>query len=175
MKSSERLPFTQWVDIHRTEKFISVEPLSGYRQALRENEGYVIYLPRDASDDALGAALLETLERSRFILPREDPEFFKWDRYERCEQNWQKDFMRRSGYKTRREAYQTMDWVRVERSEGKISFQPHNRDKPGRWIWLAADRTVVISATTEAAAAGAALRDPLALGLAARLPKELAQ
>jgi hypothetical protein len=50
MTSTERLPFTQWADIHRTEKFISVEPLSGYRQALREDEGYVIYLPPDASD-----------------------------------------------------------------------------------------------------------------------------
>jgi hypothetical protein len=50
MTSKERLPFTQWADIHRTEKFISVEPLSGYRQALREDEGYVIYLPPDASD-----------------------------------------------------------------------------------------------------------------------------
>ncbi len=159
MKPAERLPFTQWAEIHRTEKFISVEPLSGYSLVHRDDEGCIFYLPPEATDDALGRALLEALERSRFVLPRDDP--IKWEEYERREQNWQKDFMRRYGYKTRREAYQTMDWVRVQRSEGKISFQPHDRGKPGHWVWPAADKVVVISATTEAAAAGAALRSAL--------------
>jgi hypothetical protein len=158
MNSTERLPFTQWADIHRTEKFISVEPLSGYRLVHREEDGCIFYLSPEGTDDALGQALLEALGRSRFVLPRDDPESFKREKCERCEQNWQKDFMRRYGYKTRREVYRTMDWVRAERSEGKISFQPHNRGKPGHWIWLAADKVVVISATTDAAAAGAALR-----------------
>jgi hypothetical protein len=54
-----------------------------------------------------------------------------------------------------------MNWVRAERSVGKISFQPHSRDRPGRWIWLAADKTVVIPAIAGAAAAGAALRSAL--------------
>jgi hypothetical protein len=124
MNSTERLPFTQWADIHRTEKFISVEPLSGYRLVHREEDGCIFYLSPEGTDDALGQALLEALGRSRFVLPRDDPESFKREKYERCEQNWQKDFMRRYGYKTRREVYRTMDWVRAERSEGKISFQP---------------------------------------------------
>lgn len=158
MRSTERFPFRQWVDVHRTEKFISLEPLSGYRLALRDNEGYIIYRLPDASDEALGQALLEALERSRFIWPGDEPEFFKWERYDRCERNWEKDFMRRYAYKTRREVYQTMDWVRAKRTEGKISFQPHSRGKPGHWIWLAAERIVVIAATTDPAAAGAALR-----------------
>lgn len=159
MNSSKSLPFTQWADIHRAEKFISVEPLSGYRLVHRDDEGCVFYLSPEAGDDALGQALLEALGRSRFVLPRADP--LQWEKYERCEQNWQKDFMRRYGYKTRREAYRTMDWVRVKRSEGNISFQPHSRGKPGHWIWLAEDKTVVIPATTDAAVAGAALRSAL--------------
>jgi hypothetical protein len=162
MKSADRLPLTQWADIHRTEKFICVEPLSGYRMVYREDEVYVIYLPPDANDDALGQALLAVLERSRLIRPNDEPEFFKWQRCERCEQNWQKDFMRRYAYKTRREAYLTMDWVRAERSEGKISLEPHKRShKPGHCIWLAADQSVVLPATMDAAAAGAAMRSAL--------------
>jgi len=158
MTSTERLPFAQWADIHQTEKFISVEPLSGYSRALREDHGYVIYLAADATGDALGRALLEALGRSRFIWPRDEPEFFKWQRYMRCYRNWQKDFMRRYGYKSKRDAYKNMDWCRAKRSEGKISIQPHKRDKPEYWADLPPDRTVVIPATTDAAAAGAALR-----------------
>ena len=158
MKSTERLPFTQWADVHRTERFISIEPVSGYRRAPPENEGYVIYLPADASDDLLGRALLETLERSRFILPADEPEFFEWQRFTRCSRNWQNDFMKRYGYKTKRDAYKNMDWSRAERSEGKISIQPHKRDKPEYFTDLPPDRTVVIPQTRDAAAAGAALR-----------------
>ena len=80
-----------------------------------EDDGYVIYLPPDASDDALGRALLEALDRSRFIWPPDEPEFLNPERYQRCYQNWQKDFMRRYGYKTKRDAYKNMDWCRAGR------------------------------------------------------------
>ncbi len=159
MTPVKRLPFAQWADIHRTERVISIAPLSGYRQALREDEGYVIYLPPGASDHSLGQALLEALDKSRFIWPPDEPQFFEPQRYMRCHRDWQRDFMRRYGYKTKRDAYRNMDWCRVERSEGTISIQPHQRrDQPGEWRWLPPDRNVVIPATPDAVAVGAALR-----------------
>ncbi|MHB8884773.1 MAG: contact-dependent growth inhibition system immunity protein [Methylovirgula sp.] len=158
MKSTERLPFAQWADINQTDRFISVEPLSGYSIVQPEDEGYVIYLVPEAIDEALGRALLEALDKSRFIWPPDEPEFFKAERYMRCYQNWQKDFMRRYGYKTKREAYKNMNWCRAERSEGMISIRPHGRDKPEYWRDLPNDKTVVIPATTNAAIVGAALR-----------------
>lgn len=158
MSSTERLPFTQWANVHRTERLISVEPLSGYRMAYREEEGHVIYLPPDANDEALGLALLQALDQSRFIWPRDEPDFFKSERYMQCYRNWQKDFMRRYGYKTKREAYKNMDWCWAERSEGKISIQPHMRDKPEYFRDLPPDKTVVVPATDNAARIGAALR-----------------
>ena len=158
MSSTERLPFTQWANVHRTERLISVEPLSGYRMAYREDEGHVIYLPPDATDDALGQALLQALDRSRFIWPRDEPDFFKCERYMQCYRDWQKDFMGRYGYKTKRDAYKNMDWCWIERSEGKISIKPHKRDKPEYFRNLPPDKTVVVSATDDAARVGAALR-----------------
>jgi len=154
----EGIPFAQWADINRTERIISIEPLSGQGIVQREDEGYVIYLAPDADDEAMGRALLEALDKSRFIWPRDEPQFFEWPRYVQLYQNWQKDFMRRYGYKTKREAYKNMDWCRIRRSEGKISIQPHDRVKPEQWEWLPADRNVVIPATTDAKAVGAALR-----------------
>jgi hypothetical protein len=158
MISADRLPFAQWADISRTDRFISVEPLSGYRRTLPENEGYVIYLAPDTTDEELGRALLECLGKSRFIWPPDEPQFFNANRIMQCYRNWQQDFMRRYGYKTKREAYKNMDWCRAERSEGKISIQPHKRDKPEYWRDLPPDMTVVIAATTDPAAVGAELR-----------------
>jgi len=158
MSSTERLPFTQWADIHRTERFISIQPKSGYRRALPEDELYVIYLPPDAGDDVLGRAVLEALDRSRFIWPADEPEFFEWQRFTQCSRNWQEDFMKRYGYKTKRDGYGNMDWCRAERSEAKISIRPHKRDKPEYFRDLPADRTITIPETRNAAAAGAAVR-----------------
>ena len=158
MKPRERLPFAQWADVTRTDRFICVQSLSGYRIIQPEDDGYVIYLAPDATDDALGRALPEALDRSRFIWPPDDPEFSEPERYMRCYRNWQKDFMRRYGYKTtKRDAFENMDWCRAERSEGKISIRPHKRDKPQYWKTLPPDKIVVIPATTDAAALGAAL------------------
>jgi hypothetical protein len=52
-----------------------------------------------------------------------------------------------------------MNWVRVERSEGKILIQPHQRrEKPGEWKWLPPEQNVVIRETHDSAAVGSALR-----------------
>jgi hypothetical protein len=131
--------------------------MSGYRLIEQEDDGYAIYLLPDADNEALGRALLECLDKSRFIWPL-DAHFSDWRRYMPLYKAWQKDFMRRYGYKTKREAYRNLDWCRTERSEGRISIQPHKRDKPELFRDLPPDRTVVIAATTEAVAAGAALR-----------------
>lgn len=157
MKSTKPKPFSQWARVHRTDRFISIEPVSGYSIIQREDEGCVIYLPPDASDEALGRALLVALDKSRFIWPP-DREFSKWERYVQCYRNWQKDFMRRYGYKTKREAYRNMDWCEVTRSEGTISIRPHKRDRPEYWRSLPPERNVVIPATTDASLAGAALK-----------------
>jgi hypothetical protein len=69
MTRTEILPFTQWADISRTGKFVCVQTLSGYRIIQPEDDGYLVYLPPDATDDALGQALLGALDRSRFIWP----------------------------------------------------------------------------------------------------------
>jgi hypothetical protein len=69
--------------------------------------------------------------------------------------------MQRYRHKTKREAYKTMDWCRAERSEGKISIEPHDRrPKPEEWKWLPPESKVVIPATTDATIAGAAVRWP---------------
>ena len=75
--------------------------------------------------------------------------------------------MRRYDYKTKRDAYKNTDWCRAKRSEGKISMTPHKRDKPEYFTGLPAEKTVIIPETRDAAAAGAALRLPWIVAIAA--------
>lgn len=157
MNSTDILPFRQWAEISRTDRFISIEPLSGYRFVQLEDEGHVIYLAPDATNEELGLALLEELDRSRFIWPL-DPKFLEAERYMRCYRDRQKDTMRRYGYKTKRDLYKNMDWCRAKRSEGRILIRPHKRDKPEYWKDLPPEKDVVIPETRNAAVAGAALR-----------------
>lgn len=161
MTSGNLFPFRQCADILRADQFFCIETLSGYRMVQPEDDGFVVYLPPDANDELLGRALLQALDKSRFIWPPDEPTFFKWERYTQCYQNRQKDIMRRYGYKTKREAYESMNWCRAKRSEGKLSIQPHKRDKPEYWSDLPADQTVIVPATTDVVAAGAALRSAL--------------
>lgn len=157
------ISFEKTATIHRSPKFISIEALSG-ASALnyREDDGYRIYLEPDATDEMLGQVLLTALDRSRFVDPRSEREFFDPGRAARVYANWQKDFMRRYGYKTKRDAHSNLDWCFATVTEGRISIQPHRRDKPQFWKCLPPEKTVVIPATRDAAAVGAAVRLALA-------------
>jgi hypothetical protein len=158
MNSQDVLPFSQWATVHRTERVISIEPLSGYAIIQREDDGYVINLAPSATDEEMGRALLEVLDRSRFIWPP-DPAFSEAERYMRCFRNWQAETMRRYGYKTKRDFYKHMDWCRIRRTQGKISIQPHKRGaRPEHWEDLPREMDVVIPETNDASAVGAALR-----------------
>jgi len=152
MSATKIKPFTQWADVARTERFVRIVPLSGYRLVQHQYEAYATYLEPHASDEALGRALLDTLERSRFVpLHLAFAEAEKYMRY-----YWKKDFTHR--YKTKREEYKNMDWCRAKRSGGKIEIYPHQRDMPEYFLDPPPERTVVIPAAANAEAVGAAAR-----------------
>jgi hypothetical protein len=158
---STQIPFKKTAAIFKTEKFICIETLSG-ASALkyREDDGYRVYLEPDASDEALGHVLLSALGRSRLVDPRLERQFYDPDRATRVDENWEKDLMHRFGYKSKHDAYKTMDWCFAKMSETSISIQPHRRDKPDSWRSLPVDMTVVIPGTMDADAVrvGTALR-----------------
>lgn len=162
MKLPDPLPSDRWADVSRTDRFVCVQPLSGYRIIQPDDDGYTIYLSPDSTDESLGQAVLECLGRSRYVWPADEPGFDEWQRYIPLYKAWQKDFMRRYGYKTKREAYRNLDWCRVHRSRGRISLQPHKRDKPEYFRDLPDESTVVIPETMDAVVVGGALRQALA-------------
>ena len=159
MSAPNDVPFTQWACIDVTEKIVAVTPLSGYRRHLHEDEPDIIYLEPDAPDAILGQAVLEALNRSRFIHPHTDRDFFEADRIVASDKRWDAKFMKRCRYKTKRDAYMNMRYCLVERREGRISIRPHKRgSKPRYWWDLPPERTVVIPETDDPGIVGAAAR-----------------
>ncbi len=154
----EDFPFRQCAGIHKNGDFTCVEPLSGYRRTLRDYEGYAVYLAPDAPEEALGQALLEALDKSRFVDPIAAREFFQADLIMKHYRRWQDELKTRFGYRSRRQAYKNMVYCLAKRTGGTISIKPHKTVKPEYWTDLPDDQTVVIPATTDPLVAGAALK-----------------
>lgn len=159
MKPLPQIRFRKSATIYKSEKFIFIEALSGVSAlAYREKDGHRIYLEPGATNEDLGRALLTAFDKSRLVDPSTERAFYKPGRATRVYEEWQQEFMMRYGYKSKRAALMSLDWCSARMSEGKISIQPHKRDKPGAWRNLLPDKTVVIPATEDAATVGAALR-----------------
>ena len=148
----------QWAGIRMNDDFISAEPLSGHGLIRRDDNIYTIYLEPNSSEETLGRALLEVLDRSRFVDPDKERDFFSADKHVAVEKLWHDDVMRRFRYKTKRQLYKNMRYCFIERTQGRISLRPHQRrPQPGGIKLLPEDQTVVIPDTRDPLVAGAAL------------------
>jgi hypothetical protein len=159
MSVGNAIRFSQWASIDQTEKFTSVMPLSGYLMHWPEDAVFATYLESDAEATALGRTVLTALDKSRFVEPAKDREFFRMTRALAAGKRWHDEFMSRFGYKTKRQAYKNMRYCLVKRSEGTITIKPHRRDKkPELWWDLPPEATVAIPATDDAGILGAAAK-----------------
>jgi hypothetical protein len=151
-----QIRFSKTATIYKSERSICIETLSGTAGlTYREDEPHRVYLEPEATNEVLGQALLSALDRSRFI---EGHEFYEPRRATRLIAEWQQEFTRRHGYKSKRALFKNVDWCMAKVRDGNIVIQPHGRDKPGSWRGLPLEKTVVIPLTQNAAVAGAALR-----------------
>jgi hypothetical protein len=133
-------------------------PFSGYGHYMVDESLEVIYLEPEATETALGRALVRSLNASRFIHPHDEPAFFKGERLNAAFEGWHRDLLKRGSYETEREAYKQMRYCLVKRMEGKISIRPHEGDpEPRFWRDLPDEETVIIPATRDPAVLGAAL------------------
>jgi hypothetical protein len=148
--------FVKAATIHKSEKFICVEPLSGINGPRYHEDGNCrVYLAPNATNEDLGHALLDALTKSRYDNSKE---FLNPDRATRVYQEWQNDFMTRYGYKSKREACINLDWCGARMSDATISIEPHKRYKADHWKSLPPDKIVTIPVTTDPNVAGKALR-----------------
>lgn len=162
----------RWGGVKANGDFIFIETWSGYRSASRDPRSVQYLFDVDASNEALGAALVEVLAHSRFVLPapRTDvlihPEVtFGADLYDYKNDieryaEWTKALMENYGYKTKRALFKDMKSCEIEEREGMIIIGPSHHEKLEAWGREKGDgiEDVVIATSSSHAGIGAALR-----------------
>ncbi len=140
--------------------FFFISTYSGYRMLGRDPKGAQHYLEPDASDETLGAAVLDALDRSRFLSIEEADDFFNLKRSQERYEEWKRSVMQRYGYKTKRALFKDMASCDIQMAGGNITLVPTNHDRLEGWGREKGDgiEDVVITEGSSAAEVGAALR-----------------
>lgn len=162
-----------WAQAICNDDFICVETYSGYRGGhSRDPKGKQNFLTPSSSDELLGAAVLDAIVHSRFVLgaPREgsvyppdvefDMELYDYKLSAERHTAWTKDLMTRFDYKTKRSLFQKMRNCFIESKSGSITIKPSCHQKLEQWGRESADEfeDVVVSADSTPAEIGSALR-----------------
>ncbi|MDR2220539.1 MAG: CdiI family contact-dependent growth inhibition immunity protein [Methylobacillus sp.] len=162
---------TAGAEILENRDFLQVRTYSGYRGPTdADYKGALHLLSPDASDETLGAAVLDALALSRFALPpsyrnapnlHPDVEFdeeFSNVKMEQHYAEWVQQMMVRYGYKSKRALFKGMRRCGVESKQGVITLRPSYHEKLEGWSGVSKDEHVVIPATSSAVEVGEAAR-----------------
>ena len=117
-------------------KFLMVESMAVYGSNYPDPQGVQHILPVDASDAEIGAALLDALDKSRFLTP-DQPEFdaFFGDWIEgRNDDAYDAGLMEVAGVKTRATLYRGARSVGVRAEGGDQILLTAWRRRRGRWF-----------------------------------------
>ena len=155
-KRSGPLPISQYVDITQTEAFVAIQPLSGLRLFRPEDGSVPEFLPVDCPCGELGSALLAALQRCRRVSP-DDRDFYNKTKYAQSYLASESEFLRRTGKRSKTDAYKNAVWCRVRRSDGQIAISPSRAIGRGKWKPLPGADRVSIAETTDPEAIGAAV------------------
>jgi hypothetical protein len=141
--------------------FVLIESYSGYRISAVDPQGAQHLLPPDASDESLGTALLDALDRSRFLTLDEARAFFDLKRIEEQRAGWTESLMTHCGYKTKRSLFRNMMNCGIVKVGDSITLEPMIHDKLQAWRGHRPEDDiddVVIPAASSPSEIGAALR-----------------
>jgi len=150
----------QWASAKANLQFICVTAYSGYRSSAADSAAAQHVLPPDADHEALGAAVLDALDHSRFLTLDEIDVFFDYRLVAQRYHAWVRSLMERFGYKTKKAMFTGMNSCAIERRDGRIVISPSNHEKLEAWSGggIAPEDHVSIPADSLPAAVGAALR-----------------
>ncbi|XAV88527.1 MAG: contact-dependent growth inhibition system immunity protein [Candidatus Symbiodolus clandestinus] len=149
-----------WASAYKNKEFIFIETSSGYRSSHGDPKGKQHMLGLDVDDLALGNTLLDALAHSRFLLPKDDPDLFSYEKTAERYQQWVTEIMAHYGYKSRRAMFKDMQTCGIEKKFGLITILPSNHDRLEGWSGTGIKETdhVVISEHSSPSEIGAALR-----------------
>jgi hypothetical protein len=140
--------------------FFCVETESGHGLLRPDPEGAQHLLPADASDESLGAAVLDALRRSRFLPVEEARAFLNHKKGQDDHDARTAALMKRYGYRTKRFLFRNMMQCGIEEIGDSITVSPTCHDRLEEWGRKVSDEfeDVVIPANSHAVEVGTALR-----------------
>lgn len=124
---------TPAASIKINEKFICIRSNSGYRSYNADPDVPSWLFELDATDEALGQALLDALSKSRQIDITEIETFFDLAKTEHDYNQWIDDMMARYGYKTKRALFKNMENCMVRVYGQQIHIMPMYHVKLDAW------------------------------------------
>lgn len=121
------------IGIHKNKQLISIKTYSGCGSLRIDPKGKEYRLPVDTDDKTLGDAVLDTLNYSRIVHPKEDPELFNNQKTMERYQQWVAELMAEYGYKSRQALFKEMHSCEIKKLEGEIIISPNWHEKLEMW------------------------------------------
>lgn len=108
----------------------------------------------------MGAALLDALAHSRFLLPEEDPELFDYQLGVERYHAWVAAIRKQYRYKTKRAMFKNMHCCQIEKVSGVITIEHNRHETLEGWGGEGINKEdyIVLPDTSSAAELGTALR-----------------
>src|SRR5690242_18559881 len=106
----------------------------GDDSALSDPLGPKHLLPKDASEEAIGLALIDCLSHSRFLPYEENLAFYDLDARLAQDDEWVRFLMEKYKCKSKRALFSGMDTCSVEQFDAKIIIQPNCHVGPLIWV-----------------------------------------
>jgi hypothetical protein len=146
--------------VYKNDDFFCIKTFSGYRSSHVDPKGKHHLLELNASDEALGVALLDALAHSRFLLPEEDPELFDYQLGAERYHAWVAAIRKQYGYKSKRAMFKNMSSCGVEKVSSLITIRPRAHETLEGWGGEGINKEdyVVLPDSSSSAELGAALR-----------------
>jgi hypothetical protein len=143
--------------VHCNHRFISISTRSGAGILGIDLQGAHHLLSPDASDEALGHALLDALSKSRRISSQEDPAF-SGQGLEESNKIWRQQLMDQYQYKNRQQLFKNMVRCGIRLADGFITMKPLRHEGLEGWGGMDPALNIVLSGEASPATVGAALR-----------------
>lgn len=161
-----------WANAKLNKDFLCIQTYSGYGSSRADHKGSMHLLPFDASDKAVGEALLDALSKSRFVLPEPrndvwvhpeatfDSDLYDLNAMEQRYQEWVSLLMERYGYRSKRALFKDMKSCNIKSRLGEFVMTPSHHEKLEAWSGkgISDSDNVVILATSSPSEVGVALR-----------------
>ena len=145
---------------YKNKDFIYIETCSGYSSAHNDPKGKKYFLAPSAADVALGGATINALMHSRFLLPKDDPKLFSFQKTAERYDRWVAETMKKYDYKSKRAMLKDMHLCNIVKVSGMMTIKPTRHEKLDGWsgTGLKGADHVTIPDSSSPAEVGAALR-----------------